>query len=160
MKKKIGEIELGDVAFLSDPCYGTDCRSNTTMNVLAGKYNVYITRSESKSPYIENRISNIFVVHKEIAKTYKKMPTDDKDMLMCAVDSGTCGIFDYEYYKKHHTENDVEDNWYEENVIKMEEFKVTDNLGAISSSGLGDGLYPVFAEYKNDKAFAIRIKFL
>jgi hypothetical protein len=31
----------------------------------------------------------------------------------------------------------------------------------ISSSGLGDGLYPVFAEYTNGgRAFALRIKFI
>lgn len=160
MKKKIGEIELGDVAFLSDPCYGTECRGNTTINTIAGKYNVYITRSESKSIWCENRISSIMVVHKDFAPKYKKMPNDDREMLMCGVDSGTCGIFDYEYYKNFHNENDVNDEWYEKNVIEMNEFKTTDNLGCLSRSGFGDGRYPVFAEYKSEKAFAIRIKFI
>jgi hypothetical protein len=81
-------------------------------------------------------------------------------MLVCAVDSGTCGIFSAEYFEQFHNENDVNNDWYEENVIKMDEFKITDEKGVISSSGLGDGLYSVFAEYKNGLAFALRIKFI
>ena len=42
----------------------------------------------------------------------------------------------------------------------MEEFNITDNLGVISRSGCGDGLYPVYADYKDGKAFALRVNFL
>ena len=50
--------------------------------------------------------------------------------------------------------------WYDKNVIQMGDYNICDGLGAISSSGCGDGNYPVFAEYEGDSAFAIRIKFL
>ena len=66
----------------------------------------------------------------------------------------------YDYYKKYHTEDEVNDEWYEENVIKMEKFIITDELGCISQSGYGDGCYSVYAEYKGKNAFAIRIKFI
>lgn len=160
MKKKIGIITLGEKAFLSDACYGTICKGNCTIDTIPGEYIAFITRSESKSPYIGGRISNLFVVHKDFYPTYKKMPKNDKEMLFCGVDSGTCGIYDEEYYRKYHTENEVDDDWYEKNVIEMEEFNITDNLGVISRSGCGDGLYPVYADYKDGKAFALRVNFL
>lgn len=160
MKKKIGEIELGEIAFLSDPCYGTMSRGNTTISVIPGIYLVFVTRSESSDIFLENRISNIIAVHKDYYSKFKTYPKNDKEELYCAVDSGTCGIFDSDYYEQHHTENDVNDDWYDKNVINMEEFIITEGKGAICSSGLGDGVYDVFAEYVDDKAFAIRIKFI
>ena len=161
MKKKIGEIELGGKVYFSDPCYGTKVGFfENTLEVIPGKYNVYITRSESLNDFIRDRITNLFIVHKDYYKNFKKMPKGDKKSLSTAVDSGTCGIYDSNYFEKYHTENDVDDNWYDENVIKMDDFKITDGKGAISSSGIGDGCYPVYAEYDKNKAFAIRINYL
>lgn len=159
-KKRIGTIELGEVAFLSDSCYGTNSKWNCTMGVVAGTYNVYITRAEHKDDFYKGRVSNLIAIHKDYYKKYKTLPTDDKEQLFCAVDSGTCGIFDGEYFGEFHSEDDVDEDWYEENVIDMDEFTITDGKGAISSSGCGDGLYKVYATYDKDKAFALRIKFL
>lgn len=157
-KENIGTITLGEIAFLSDPCYGTISKWNCTMEMIPGEYFVFITRTMTQT--IQGRISSLYVVHKDFFKNFKKRPNNDHERLRCAVDSGTCGIFSAEYFEKFHDENGVDDDWYEKNVIEMDEFKITDKKGAISSSGLGDGLYPVFAEYKNGKAFALRIKFL
>lgn len=158
MKQRIGTIKLGEIAFLSDPCYGTMSDWNCTMEMIPGEYIVFITRTQAKM--IEGRISNLYVVHKDYYKTFKKRPKDDNEMLRCAVDSGTCGIFSADYFEKYHDEDGVDDDWYDENVIQMDEFKITDEQGAICSSGLGDGLYPVFAEYKGKRAFALRINFI
>jgi hypothetical protein len=158
MKQKIGTMQLGEIAFLSDPCYGTNSIGNCTMQMIPGEYIVFITKSSAQ--WCEGRISSIYAVHKDFYKTFKKRPSNDQESLFCAVDSGTCGIFSADYYEKYHDPNGVDDDWYEENVIGMDKFKITDNQGAISSSGLGDGFYPVYAEYKDGKAFALRIKFL
>ena len=159
MKQRIGTIKLDEIVFLSDPCYGTESKWNCTMEMVPGDYAVFITRTEANM--IEGRISSIYVVHTDFYKKFKKRPNDDHEMLRCAVDSGTCGIFSADYFEKYHDVDGVDDNWYEENVIKMDEFKITDEKGAICSSGLGDGLYPVFAEYENGgRAFALRIKFI
>lgn len=158
MKKKIGTITLTDLTFLSDPCYGTETWCNDVIPTKAGEYNVYITRSESQTT--RGRISSIFAIHKDYTKFLKGMPTDDSKEITCCVDSGTCGIFNAEYFEQYHTEDSVDDAWYDTNVIQMNEYKICDGLGAISSSGCGDGRYPVFAEYEGDDAFAIRIKFL
>lgn len=160
MKKRIGTITLSELTYLSDPCYGFESMGNDVINTIPGDYYVYITRSENKSEWLQNRISSIIAIHKDYAKTHKHYPNDDSEDLGCAVDSGTCGIFNAEYFEKYHTADDVNDEWYDEHVIQMGEFKITDGLGAICSSGCGDGWYPVFAEYKGDNAFAIRIKFL
>jgi hypothetical protein len=164
-KEKVGVITLGEIAYLSDPCY--DCKPNNfyncTIETIPGDYLVYITRSESKDRWLENRITSIMAIHKDYYPKFKKMPNNDREMLWCAVDSGTCGIFDKEYYEKHHsnTSNDIDEDWYDNFVCnRMDEYITTDGKGAISSSGLGDGRYPVFAEYSGNKAFAIRIKFL
>jgi hypothetical protein len=159
-KKLIGKIELGEVAFLSDSCYGTNSKWNCTMKVVPGIYNIYITRAEHKDDFYKGRISNLIAIHKDYYKKHKTLPTDDKEQLFCAVDSGTCGIYDGEYFSKYHTEDDVDDEWYENNVIEMDEFTITDGKGAITSSGCGDGLYRVFASYDKENAFALRIKYL
>ena len=151
-KENIGTITLGEIAFLSDPCYGTISKWNCTMEMIPGDYFVFITRTMTQT--IQGRISSLYVVHKDFYKNFKKRPSDDHERLRCAVDSGTCGIFSAEYFEKFHEVRGVDDDWYEENVIKMDEFKITDGKGASSSPGLGDGLYPVFAEYKDGKAFA------
>ena len=164
-KEKVGVITLGKITYLSDPCY--DCKPNNfyncTIETIPGDYLVYVTRSESKSMGIENRITSIMAIHKDYYPKFKTMPKNDKENLYCCVDSGTCGIFDKEYYEKHHssTSNDIDEEWYNDFVCnRMDEYITTDGKGAISSSGLGDGRYPVFAEYSGNKAFAIRIKFL
>lgn len=158
-KHKIGTITLSEETFLSDPCYGYNLGGNAFIKTLKGEYNVFITRSESTDRFFTNRITSIMVVHNDF-KNFVKMPKNDKENLYCSVDSGTCGIFDYEYYKTNHSEKDVDDDWYDKFVINRKDTIITDNKGAISSSGIGDGCYPVFAEYVGDKAYAIRICFL
>ena len=158
MKKKIGTITLSDLTFLSDPCYGTEVWCNDVISTIPGQYDVFVTKSEGY--WCKGRISSIMAIHKDYRKKLGCMPKNDEEGIFCGVDSGTCGIFNAEYYEKYHTANDVDDDWYNKNVIQMDSFMICDGLGAISSSGLGDGHYPVLAEYDGDKAFAIRIRFL
>lgn len=158
-KKRIGQIVLGETAFLSDSCYGTNTKWNCTMKVVSGKYNVYITRAEHKDELYKGRISNIIAIHSDYYRNHKTLPKDDRENLFCAVDSGTCGIYDGEYFAQYHSEDDVDDTWYN-NIINMDEYIITDGKGAVSSSGVGDGLYKVYASYDKDKAYALRINFL
>ena len=160
MKKKIGTITLTDLTFLSDPCYGTETWCNDVISTIPGEYNVFVTICESRNSWLKGRISSILAIHKDYTKSLKGMPKDNSEDIYCGVDSGTCGIFNAEYFEKFHDEQGVEDEWYDKNVIQMDDYNICDGLGAISSSGCGDGNYPVFAEYKGDSAFAIRIKFL
>lgn len=160
IRKKIGIIELGDTAYLSDPCYSTNCVHNCTIKTIPGKWYVFIRKSQSALG--ENRVSNLIAIHLDYYKEFKRNPMNDKENLYCCVDSGTCGIFDKNYFEKYHNEDGVDDKWYDDNIISnvYKDSFITDNLGVISSSGFGDGIYNVFAEYKNDRAFAIRINFI
>ena len=162
-RKKIGVIELNESVFVSDPSYGTNTRFNCTMDIISGKYNVFITKSEGS--FDKDRITNLFIIHQDFYKGnsgYKQQPKNDRENLYCYVDSGTCGIFDKNYFEKHHIENDVDNEWYDANVMAncYEDYVITDGLGVFSISGWGDGRYPIYAEYKDGKAFAIRINFL
>lgn len=160
--KKIGTIYLGESAILSDPGYELVISPLSIINTIEGEYNVYITRSKSKDNWLANRISNIIAIHKDYVKVMNgRLPMDDSEDLTCGVDSGTCGIFDAGYYEDYHFEGGIDDDWFERMVIQgLPEFRITDGQGAFSSSGTGDGWYPIFAEYKGTKAYAIRIKFL
>lgn len=160
MREKIGEIVLGDKAYLSDPCYGEHV-CNEIINVIPGTYNVYITRCESLDIFYKGRVSSIFAIHKDYSKKYNKLSADDRENLWCSVDSGTCGIFDYDYFVSTRDDDDVDEEWYEKHIIgRMKDYLITDGKGAVSSSGVGDGTYPVYAEYDKNKAYSIRIKFL
>jgi hypothetical protein len=119
---------------------------------------VYVTYCEDKNDLLKGRIGSLIAIHKD-AKD-KTFPTDDRENLKCYVDSGTCGIFDGEYFEETHTADDVDDDWYEKFVIPMDNYVITDGKGAISSSGIGDGCYKVYAGYENAVATAIRIKYL
>ena len=160
--KKIGTITLGEYAILSDPGYEIITSPLSFIDTIEGEYNVYITRSKSKDKWLTNRISNIIAIHKDYVKVMNgRLPMDDHEDLNCGVDSGTCGIFDAAYYENYHFEGEIDENWYERMVIQgLPEHRITDGQGTFSSSGTGDGWYPVFAEYKGTKAYAIRIKFL
>ena len=163
MKSKIGTITLGEKAYLSDPCYDSKPNGfyNCVIDTIPGEYYAFVTRSESKG-CSKDRITSLLVVHKDYYPKFKTMPRNYDEMLFCCVDSGTCGIFDKDYFEKYHssTSNEIDEDWYDKFVIEMEEHIITDNKGVISISGWGNGRYPVFAEYVNKKAFAIRIKFL
>ena len=159
-KKKIGTIRLSENTFLSDPCYGTESMGNDVIKTLPGEYDVFITRSQSKDIVYKGLVSSVIAVHKDYIKFFKGMPSDDKEDIFCAVDTACCGIFNGEYYEKTHTPTDVDEDWYQENVILMDDYKITEGLGVITSSAQSDGCYPVFAEYVGDEAFAIRIKYL
>ena len=160
MKKKIGTITLSELTYLSDPCYGTEVWCNNIIDTVPGEYEVFITRSRSKERWLAGRISSIIAIHKDYVKFLKVMPKNNEDKLYCGVDSGTCGIFNAQYYEQTHSAHSVDEDWYTKNVINMNLYKICNGLGAISSSGCGDGCYPVFVEHKDGNAFAIRIKFL
>jgi hypothetical protein len=160
--KKIGTITLGECAILSDPGYEISASPLSIISTIEGEYNVYITRSKSKHKGLRNCISNIIAIHKDYVKVMNgRLPMDDSEDLNCGVDSGTCGIFDAGYYEEYHFEGKIDDDWFDRMVVQdCPEFLITDGQGAFSSSGNCDGWFPVFAEYKGTKAYAIRIKFL
>lgn len=155
MRKKVGVINLSGRAYLSDPCYDANLWCNGFIDVKSGRYKVYITYSKKTEYPI---VTNLIIIHEEHYKRNFKLPVNDTN-LFCAVDSGQCGIFDFDYFIN--TREECDEDWYLNNIVGDKDFKITDNDGVIVHSGYGDGFYPVFVECDKDKlAYAIRINFV
>ena len=104
-------IKLSDCVMVSDPCYSLDtwCQ-HVLANVLPGKYICKCDTAETESGEV---VSSISVTHESVKdKRFDIMDLKVVSESVCT-DSGTCGIFDYDYYKKYHTKDDVDDDWYE-----------------------------------------------
>ena len=131
-------ITLGNKVMVSDPCYGmnTWCQG-VVENVMPGIYNCAVAYSDEGDWGV--RVAEIDVMHQD-ARMYWLEAAD----VTVGVDSGQAGIFDYEYYAKHHTEHDVEDGWYDKVcaiTLADESAGTVDDSGLVSSSGYGDGCY-------------------
>jgi hypothetical protein len=160
---------------VSDPCYTPDTWCQTKLNnVLPGKYNVDVQKSDQGD--WGTRVSSITVIHED----YEDMEHWGWEQHSeCGVDSGQCGIFCMTSYRNDElsegiTTPDVEfslgdyrkdeggDKWYE----KMCKFTLSENqwglydTGAVSSSGIGDGQYPLDVMMDGDKIVGMRLEYL
>ena len=106
------KIKLGNKVMVSDPCYGlgTWCQG-VLENVLPGTYNCEVEYSDEGD--WGTRVAAIEVVH----ENYDGFIVFDSEDFEVGVDSGQAGIFDYEYYAKHHMDckerPHVDDDWYD-----------------------------------------------
>lgn len=107
-----GFIALDDKVMVSDPCYGmnTWCQG-VVDNVLKGNYKCTVETSDEGE--WGRRVSAIEVVHEDYVKKFLEY---SKENFEVGVDSGQAGIFDYEYYKKYHSDDNeaeqVDNDWY------------------------------------------------
>ena len=134
-------IKLGNRVRVSDPCYGTKvwC-SGELNNVKEGKYEVEVVHQDCGN--WGTRVAMLRVTHED----YSGIPVgfNAEAEFEVGVDSGTAGIFDAYYYEKYHTEEDVNDDWYDavgELTFTKEQFGTLDDKCVVSSSGFGDGGY-------------------
>lgn len=103
-----GTITLGSKVMVSDPCYklGTWCQG-VLENVLPGKYHCKVAFIDEGTWGI--RVSKITVLHKNYLNKTLRVEKCDFEV---GVDSGTAGIYDYDYYAKYHTDKYLDDVWY------------------------------------------------
>jgi hypothetical protein len=107
----LGLIYIGKQAYVSDPCYDIG-EENIIDNMSEGLYRCFLTYDST----CRERVARIF-----IEKDLKD--TSDYEFIECdsvMVDSGQCGIFDYNYYKSKYWDETglyynktVHENWYE-----------------------------------------------
>ena len=187
---KLGEIELKDTVYVSDPCYGIDvwCMGSIG-NLKPGKYIGFMAKSETDWG---TRVTDLWVVHEEHLDVY---PDKEVNGLHVGVDSGSAGIYDKEYYEHYHPfkdgDNDkgeVFNKWYDmqfderyykdfngkkvkEHWDREQECVVRDsepagglafdNKCVISFSGYGDGSYTAYTSSDaSGKVVGIRINYL
>jgi|694.fasta_scaffold14149_23 hypothetical protein len=165
-------INLGPEVYVTDPCYSvpTWCQIKLT-NVLPGEWIVSMIYDEKGG---SNRNAELYLVHKDYQG--KNLLYDWDWLGDFGVDSGQAGVFDaasyrndayaagittpkldfvYEYFQ----EGDI---WYE----KMCKFTLANDgwgayaAGAVSSSGYGDGEYPVYGAEVDGKVVALQLVFI
>ena len=161
---------------VSDPCYTPDtwCQTKLT-NVLPGIYNVQVEKSDEGDWGV--RVSGITILHESITDDGVSLEWEDHSE--CGVDSGQCGIFCMTSYRNDelsesittpdvnfnlgdYRKDDGGEKWYE----KMCRFTLSENqfglydTGVVSSSGIGDGLYPLEVMMDKEKIVGMRITYL
>jgi hypothetical protein len=167
----MNQITLSENVMVSDPCYSLDTWCQTKLsNVLPGKYNVDIDKTDLGD--WGNRISSITAIHENYQDDYGSWIQHSD----CGVDSGQCGIFCMTSYRNDQVAESITspesdfvipfredgDNWY----IKMCKFTLGKeswglyDTGAVSSSGIGDGMYPLEVMMDNGKVVGIKVVFL
>ena len=168
----MNQITLSENVMVSDPCYSLDTWCQTKLNsVLPGLYNVDVQKSDEGDWGV--RVSSITVIHEDYEDT-----DDWEQHSECGVDSGQCGIFCMTSYRNDEVSVGITtptlknpfvipfredgDKWYE----KICHFTLCEpqwgvyDTGVVTSSGIGDGLYPMDVMMDGDKIVGIRITYL
>ena len=170
--KKTFEVTSG-VMVCSDPCYSIDpptwCQGIIN-NVKNGTWVANVEKSDEGD--WGERIARLRVEHINAKRTYLTTQVD----MDGGVDSGQFGFFDKDFYRNDEAAKDLKkyefspdydreegDSWYRaccDLTLAKESWGVLPN-GVVSSSGFGDGSYPVFGEKdENGEWIAFEVIFI
>lgn len=153
-KNIIGTKEFGSKIDITDPCYSRDvlCRKND-IQIEPGKYTC-IAWTQTKRKKCESEVRPDTRVM--IAGIYKDgIIPEQKDLVeigYIAVDAGLAGFFE----NKPDYNNEEWNDFCEK--IKTGNAWI-DKYGFFTSSGYGDGVYPVFTYKQNGKITVLEIEF-
>ena len=160
MSKEILQVTFKEgKIFVTDPCYEPFNGYNLAVDVLPGTYKCSIRRSTLEG--WGQRIVSLTLWHEDHLKG-----RIDKYIGSCGVDSGQLGVFDAKDYLKNHQDDDWDNrkSWYRrvcDLTLNPPDWGTIAKKGVVSTSGLGDGVYPVYASYDKDgKVVGLRIKFI
>lgn len=149
-------IKLNGKAVVADPCYELKSEAKGILGVLdvkAGNYAVSHTSMDNGS-----RIASIRVLHESVADNsdYNSDKITDKwdgADFSVGVDSGSAGVFDYEYYKNNHENENGEELsnsekqlWYEKLDDKTFVYKRNKDYVPFSQTETYKG---ILADYKS-----------
>lgn len=165
----IGRFSLGNKVMVSDPCYGTDTWCQGVLeNVREGFWDAYIKMTDEGN--WGERVAELVAINLDYNDEYAGLTSKDINELQefeVGVDSGTAGIFDYEYYCKCHTDKDADEDWYETQIINQffpgvdssdwQKSVFTEFNGVASNSGYGDGGYDCYVA-RNEEGEIVGIK--
>lgn len=135
-----------------DPCYDNDSALCDKLKALCGVWEVKINVNK------EGRVTSLVAIHESV----KNVKFNDDDWFHCGVDAGLFGFFDN---KPDYTENEWNDILNSEILNSNFGVATEDNVfkcnGVWSSTGYGDGLYPLYYLEDSDKAaYALKIKYI
>ena len=170
------QITLSENVMVSDPCYTDPTWCQTKLNgVLPGRYNVEVEKSDQGD--WGTRVSGITILHESITDDGVSLEWEDHSE--CGVDSGQCGIFCMTSYRNDelsesittpdvnfnlgdYRKDDGGEKWYEKMcrfTLSEDQFGLYDT-GVVSSSGIGDGQYPMEVMMDKEKIVGMRITYL
>ena len=164
MEQEIARIRLGDTVVAIDPCQEPDLGLGPRIqNVLAG---IFICKIEQVNMRCWGRRVKSLTATAENANALNQTSRWHYagDVY---VDSGQAGIFPEEYFKKYCKDDDYDaepHSWYRKicNQTLEKDWGEIDEQCVVSSSGTGDGAYPVFVKWdkETEKITQIKIQFL
>jgi hypothetical protein len=169
--KHIGRFSLGNKVMVSDPCYGTNVWCQGVLeNVRAGFWDAYIKMTDEGN--WGTRVAELVAINLDYNDEYTGLESEDINELQkfeVGVDSGTAGIFDYDYYCKYHTDKGTDEDWYEtqihhqffptHNESDWQKAVFTEFNGVVSMSGYGDGGYDCYVA-RNEGGEIVGIKII
>lgn len=158
MKKITKMIELHNEVMVSDPCYSVPTWCQTIVkDVKEGNYYPFVLESDEWG----GRISALCVIHQEQTRQNCSLQWEEHGGTI-GVDSGQCGIFSLDTYRKdnlfkikpkfEYSGDEEGDNWYAHMCDKT----LSDAMwgcygyGVVSSSGIGDGAYDLYTMTDDD----------
>ena len=150
------EVTSGKI-IITDPCY-----KFSEDNVIPAKNGKWTASVNTNSQGV---IAELIVLHKDF---YTVNPIEQILTFSCPVDSGQAGVFDADMYSRYqggkygdlttfygkacHLTCDTED---QSGIVVMD----GNAMGAVSSSGYGDGDYEIAGFYANGELYGIRVYF-
>lgn len=162
-------IQFSNEVVVSDPCYTipTWCQI-IVKNVKEGNYIPFVLENDEWG----GRISALCVIHEEQAHQNCSLQWEEHGGTI-GVDSGQCGIFSKDSYRKdsifkiapkfEYSGKEKGDKWYAHMCDKT----LSDNMwgaygyGVVSSSGIGDGSYDLYSLSDDDgKVVGLLIDYL
>lgn len=149
--ERLGIINLSKDVMVTDPCYevGTWCQIRLD-NVKPGKYEAFVVKSDEGDWGI--RCSSLIVKHIDMKfDECTEILTHDGEV---GVDSGQAGIFDMSIYPEVPHKRGHENKFYEEccdlTLSKIRCGALLNRKGIVSSTGYGDGSYPLCYSINNE----------
>lgn len=166
-------IYLGPEVIVSDPCYTipTWCQARVT-DVLEGMYKTNVFKMYDHD--WGTRCSYLVAIHQNYCHQDEKFKWTEYPATI-GVDSGQAGIFSKESYRNDDHQIDIEpydfrgnfddsdpgEIWYRKmcSMTLSEDSFGSYNQGIVSSSGIGDGSYPLLVARKKGKIVGFIIDF-
>lgn len=166
--KELGTIQLDNKIIVSDPCYDLYDRGPKTIDILPGTYTASVCYADCN--HWGKRVAYLSITHNEYQKLEQTNQLKYKELTGTGVDSGQMGIFDYNAFVDASEEEKIfgdPENFYgkccEITLKKSQAGIVYDKnttIGVVSSSGWGDGYYPIYIAKENNQVIAVCIVFI
>lgn len=162
IKHRLGEIELKDIVFVSDPIYfpGIWCQA-AIEGIKPGKWIGFMYKKDTGKNW-GTRVTDLWITHEDYLDEFPTLYVKDVEI---GVDSAKAGFFDSDYFLEHHKGGELDKDWadrlYEATKTGEGDGAMIDGKCVVSTSGLGDGGYNLYESQNSEgETVVLRIKFI